>query len=79
MIWKWFASWQQARLARREREAKAEDRFQALLDEAERRRGDLSDAVRELREDRERRQALSVRRRRSLSSRPAPEPRTSHG
>ncbi len=76
MIWKWFAAWQQARQARREREAKAEGRFQELLDEAERRRGDLSEAVRELREDRERRQALSVRRR-HLSSRP--EPRTSHG
>ncbi len=70
MIWQWFGNWRRERLAR---EAETEAKFKALLNEAEDRRGDLTTAVVELREDRERRQAESLRRPRMVSR---PEPAT---
>lgn len=73
MVWRWFDDWRHKRQERRAREAETEAKFQALLCEAEDRRGDLTTAVVELREDRERRQAASLRRPRMISR---PEPAT---
>ena len=57
-VWEFAGVWRQERQERLAQEAK----FKELLHEAETRRGDLQTAVVELREDRERRQAASMRR-----------------
>ena len=61
MFWRWLGTWLKERRTRRLKEAAVESDFQKLLSEAEERRGDLQDAVKTLREDRERRQASSLR------------------
>ena len=68
MVWRWFGEWRQGRAARKAKQAETEAKFQALLSEAEERRGDFMAAVVELREDREKRQAASLRRPRIPSS-----------
>lgn len=60
MFWRWLSAWFKNRKTQRLKEAAVESDFQQLLHEAEERRGDLHEAVRTLRADRERRQAASL-------------------
>jgi len=61
MFWRWIGAWIKKTREERLKAAAIENNFQKLLDEAEERRGDLQDAVRVLRNDREQRQATSIR------------------
>ena len=72
MVWRWFGEWRAKRQKRKAAEAATQAKFDNLLNEAEKRRGDLTTAVIELREDRERRQAASIRPRARVVRRPAP-------
>jgi len=66
--WEWFMPWKWPFFGKRkEEEVSASDRFKLALEEARKHRGNLDDAVADLRKQREERQAESLAQPRPLA------------